>query len=295
MNPLPKRAMRLETLEGREVPAAVAFAGPTVFVTGTAAADSVKFDSGVLTVNCRTFSLAGITDAVVSTGAGDDDIENNTSINLTALAGRGDDRVFGGTGRNTIDLGAGDDVGYSLVGATVITGGSGADRIYVNALNVLGVDSDKRDLVVRFFDKGRVPGSGRAELDNGVLYLTPSGAIRTEVFQVKSTVFVQQGTQLTSFDARSVRSIAYFGDGANNTFVNRTSTEEAAYGAGGDDTIVSGTGKFNLLKGSGGQDTLIARGRRADVSSNGGGDTIILFPYVDAKLRTRADDTVIRL
>lgn len=296
--------LNVESLGDRNVPSVVTQSAGVLTVVGdTNAPNVVTIDPGAsagqirVNVNGTAAQYSGVNQVVVVGGNRADDISNNTSVNLTADGGRGDDTIFGGTGVNNLTGGQGRDVIYSLLGTTTVNAADDnqADRVYVG--NGASVSADPNDQVVTFFAKGRVPGSGLVQLDGGVLYITPTNAGTTvSIDEVDKQIVVTynfgNGPQVATFNKKDVNVIAYFGGSGNDTYVNNTKIEEAAYGAAGNDTLVGGFGDFNLLKGSGGNDTLIGRGKRVDASGNGGADVIVLGPKVNT-VRTDALDVVV--
>jgi hypothetical protein len=282
-------SLKLEPLSDRTLPSTVHLFGTTLVVLGDADAPNTvtvdPADKGQVRVLVNgTTNVGSFSSVVVVGGSKADDVSNNTSADLTAFGLGGNDRFIGGTGTNLISGGTGSDLLYSLLGDTTLESLDGElDRVYSSAGST--VYADGLDRTVTFFDKGRTVGSGKVELDAGVLYLTPTKAgSSTRIDEVGGLLFVTydfgSGQQVQVFDRASVRTVAFFGAGGNDTFVNNSSVEEAAYGAGGTDTIVSGFGEFNLLKGSGGADTLLSRGKTGDLSGNGGPDALLGFGAV---------------
>jgi Ca2+-binding RTX toxin-like protein len=275
--------LSVEALCDRTVPSTMSLlSGTTLMVVGDGGDDVVTVNPAVngtvtVTTNGVSTPYAGLTQIVVLGNGGADDITNNTGVAFMADGGSGDDTLMGGVGVNVIDGGDGKDVIYSLLGqTTVVSADNSADRVYVSAGATLSADG--KDQVSTFFADGRVPGSGQAQLVNGVLYLTPpNGGSFTQIDEVKGQIVVTTdwGFNL-SFDKNDVDAIAYFGGSGNDVYLNNSKVEEAAYGSAGNDMIVGGFGSFNLLKGSGGNDVLQSRGKDADLSGNGGADLFLV-------------------
>lgn len=281
----------LEPLEGREVPAAAVLSGTTLMVQLDNQVNAASIDAAgnalLVTVNGETlgrFDLSAVTGVVVNGGGRRDVIQNNTAVDSVLNGGGGDDVLFGGSGRNVLNGGAGDDVVYSLLGTNTVDGGRGNDRIFTNAGAVVAPDAGDAQPVVRFFGNGRVPGSGRIEVEDGVLYITPTNNGSTVVL---SDVPGRPGTVLAVFDLgdgngmqtktfTGVRVTSYFGGAGRDVLINNTTIPEASYGGGGDDALLSNTGEYALLKGSGGNDVVVGRARENDLSGNGGADVVVV-------------------
>lgn len=296
--------LNLESLGDRSLPSSVGQVGTVLTVLGDSNQPNVvTVDPGSeagsvwLTVNGKGKEYTGVTDVLVVGGRKADDISNNTAVNLTASGGAGDDTIFGGLGRNMILPGAGRDVTYTLLGTNTIvsTGDNEADRVFVGA--GAKVVSDDKDSVVTFFGEGRVPGSGRVELADGVLYITPTNAgTTTQIDEVGDLVVVSfdfgSGTQVEMFNKADVRSISYFGGTGDDVYLNNTDLDEAAYGSAGNDIMVGGTGRYSLMKGSSGDDVLVGRAARNDLSGNGGVDWLFVGPKQNT-LRVDAADLIV--
>ena len=293
--------LNLEVLEGREVPASAVLLGGNLIVLGDfLAPNDIRLDPAgpagqvSLYLNGQTSAYAGVTNLVVVGGNLSDDIANNTAVPSTLFGLGGDDALVGGTGADSIFGGRGDDVLYDLLGTNFLHAGGGDDRVYKNATSAALTDAG--DLLVNFFAPGRTPGAGSVTLEAGVLYVAPSNAgTRTVIDRDGDQVVVSYdfgaGLQTAAFPADQVRAIAYFGGAGADLYANHTDIEEAAYGSAGNDVILSGTGAFNLLKGSGGDDVLVARGRRADLTGNGGADLLASLAPV-ATFRVDALDVI---
>lgn len=271
----------LEQLESRRLPA-VTFTNGVVFAQapdrgehGISAFGGPDNFSVAMDGVVSTFS--GVKQLVAVAGRGGGAIQNNTNVPALLLGGSGRDTLFTGTGSDVALPGPGQDVVYSLLGRhQIVTAGQGQDRVFSNPNNSL--QAGPEDRVVTFFQDGRTPGSNRAELVDGVLYLTPpNGGSFTQLSQTGSTIILatdwSAGTQ--TFNRKDVVQIAYFGGSGDDTFVNDTSIDDVFYGSAGDDLLVGGTGDYSLAKGSGGDDTIVVRARRNDLSANSGTDTLI--------------------
>jgi Ca2+-binding RTX toxin-like protein len=151
-----KRQLRLQELEGRDVPSAVIFNGSDFQITGSALADTVvvSYDGGAwwtpfddqikvsLTNSGETIQASAnfwSVGRIVFDGLdGADDFRNNTDVNTSARGGEGDDTLVGGGGRDylfgeggrdTLDGMRGDDTLYGGIDNDVLRGGDGSDYL----------------------------------------------------------------------------------------------------------------------------------------------------------------------
>lgn len=263
--------LNLVRLEGRETPATLTLAGSVVTVSELPDGRLSALVDGSVRTYDRPDSVA-----IFGTG-GRDVLTHNSSLPLFAWGRGGDDAVFGGTGPNTIGGGPGRDVVYALLGDnTVNVAGGSRDRVFTN--DPAAVSADPDDRVARFFGAGRVPGSGRAEVENGVLYVTPPDG-GSDVRVRDSVVFFDFGAgwQVMALPA-GVHTVAYFGGAGDDRYQNQSRYSEAAYGGAGDDVLVGGFGRVSVLKGRAGDDAVIGRAGRVDLSGDGGADVLALPP-----------------
>lgn len=300
--------MQVLELGSRDLPASM-LAGDTLLVsvppggTHTVSVDSSPFQVTVTEDGVATgYDPLLVSRVTVLGGTGRNVVQNNTALDCVLVGGPRGDTLFGGTGRNTILPGGGGDTVYALLGSNVIdASGGGPDRVFTNF--PAAVLADRQDLVVRFFNTGRTPGSGFIGLDetlgDGVLYITPGNAGSRVTLdpagpgKVKATYDLGTGAGPLTAVFTGVRAVSYFGGAGDDVYTNNTRLVEAAYGSAGNDTLTGGRGAFSLLKGSGGDDTLTGRARANDVSGNGGADTLTVLSAAADVFRTDALDTLV--
>ncbi len=286
--------LQLESLESRVTPTLTLTNG-VLFAYGTDGPDTYQVNTvnNMLQVTengvATTFNPSQVTNGVIVTRGGNDNVENNTSTPFTVLLGAGNDVYVDGTGNDYIDGGAGKDVIYALLGNnTVVSKDSVRDRVFVGATTT--VVKDSVDTLATFFANGRTPGSNLVVKEGSVLYITPpnTGSLTT-VFKVGNKLAVNMNGSVTMFNGITL--IAYFGGSGDDVFVNNTNVESVAYGgvASGNDTLVGGF-SYNLLKGGNGQDTIFGRGFYNDLAGNGGNDR--LFSIAATIFRTDGQDVV---
>ena len=236
-------------------------------------------------------------------------IQSNVALPTTEFGGLYGDTLFGGSGRNTLVPGPGDDVVYAILPTaanTIATADKGHDTVFTNAGALVVGDTfgPARDTVVRFFDVSRLPGSGFVgQAADGALYVTPldgggstriddgAGGLTTVTYDFNDG----NGPQVRTF--RNVTAVAYFGGQGADAYLNNTSLPEAAYGGLGNapDVLVGGFG-VSVLKGLGGNDTLVGRSSvYQDLSGNAGADTLIYLGQSPRPVvfRVDANDVVV--
>lgn len=284
--------LTLERLEARDTPSVTLAPNGTLYARGGAGPDVYFFGTSGTTLvvgegaRVSTFPLASVSRLDVATAAGNDSIQNATSIPSRIVAGPGGDTVIGGTGPDVIAGGAGADLLYDLLGGNTILDldGASGDRIYANAADV--VRPDPGDRLVSFFAPNRLPGSGAEVLERGVLYIAAAdGGTTTTVIQVGNVVVVNGSRRYAG-----VSTVAYFGGRGDDRFTANVTVDVVGYGGlGGNDTLVGGFGR-NLLKGGSGNDVIVGQGRGDDLGGDAGSD-VILYP-VGSRVRRDALDLV---
>jgi len=315
---------RCERLEARENPAAVALDPATDVL-------SVVLDPGPHTVSVDTadpfstlVSIDGQRGALVLTApAGLPPLsvfvngaltsrlvaQDNAAVTFAALGGAGDDTIFGGSGRNFIAGGPGDDITYAILPTAtdyIDTRDGGTDHVFANAnpANTLLTDGPALDPVVTFFRPDRLPGSGvlRQEAD-GVLYVVPTN--NGSYFQLDPLPGAGAGAVVATYDLGDGRgrqtqafsgvvALSYFGGSGADVMINNSSVREAAYGGAGDDFLLGGFGDVSILKGLAGSDSVLGRtAGRADLSGNAGSDTVVMFGPGVTTFRVGPEDAVV--
>ncbi|WP_020468609.1 hypothetical protein [Zavarzinella formosa] len=188
-----RSALRLEPLEGREVPAAMTgvLSGTTLTIEGTESSDTI-----VARVQSGQVSFSGVTirdgrrftdtiplkslQSLVVRAQGGNDVVNVSALNIPTQiwGGNGNDQITGGSNRDTIygdpgnDTirgnagndwlvgGEGNDVIYGGVGDDWITGDPGNDHLYGEAGNDRISGGDGRDTLSGGAGTDQLDGSG---------------------------------------------------------------------------------------------------------------------------------------
>lgn len=296
--------LELMQLERRDCPASAVLNGGVLTVLGDVNQSNVITVDTVasqvrLTLNGDQTFYNSVNQLVLVGGDKVDDITNNTNVPGVTYGGAGGDTVMGGTGNDVTVAGAGKDIVYDLLGVnTVISNDDNVkDTVFVNFNST--VTSGKQDQVVTFFAPGRTPGSGSVTLEKGVLYLAPNNNGNQFVLnQVGNKVVLNYnlnngtGLQTVVYNKKDIKFIAFFGGTGNDVYINNTNISEASYGSAGRDLIFGGFGGLNLLKGSGDSDVLVGRGKKNDLSSNGGNDVLGAL-FGQTTFRTRDGDVFV--
>jgi hypothetical protein len=276
-----------ELLETRLTPAGqIALTAGVLTVIGDGGANAVdvrtdgagNFTARVDNVQ-QTFAVADVTRAVISTGAGNDDVFTNLAVPTTISLGSGNDRsnVLHGAGA-TVFGGQGNDALYQIIGAgNVADGGQGRDIVYTNALSFIVNDPADQNPIIF----GQAVNQGFT-LINGVVYYVPGqGDNRVLIQQVGNQVLFTASvngvvSDVQTFSKKDVSDFAtVFGSG-NDVLVNQVKgLNLTAYGANGNDTLLAGPAGRVLFKGGAGNDVLDAsQARDGDVTGDPGNDVL---------------------
>ncbi|MBA4191057.1 MAG: hypothetical protein C0467_23985 [Planctomycetaceae bacterium] len=126
-----KVALGVESLESRDCPSTVNITNGTLTVLGTAASETITVSntSTAIVVDGRAYSRAGVSRVVISAGAGNDTIINNSAFISFIYGGMGNDTIYGGTNTDYIFGGSGADKLYGRNGNDTIWGGGGVDVV----------------------------------------------------------------------------------------------------------------------------------------------------------------------
>lgn len=186
-----RSALRLETLEAREVPATGVLSGTTLTIEGTDDADSI-----VARVSGKTVSFSGVTirdgrrytdtlplsnlRSVIVRARGGNDVVNLAALEIPTQAwgGAGNDQLIGGSNRDTfygeggtdylrgnggndwLVGGEGNDAVYGGAGDDFITGDPGSDRLYGDGGNDRVSGGEGRDTLSGGNGTDRLDGHG---------------------------------------------------------------------------------------------------------------------------------------
>ncbi len=139
MRALSARSLRFEGLEPRLVLNATPVRGGVLYLYGSSSDDTiiiaptnnVRIVEVSGTIGGRSFDLLfrGASKLVVSAGAGNDFVENDTALPMLAYGGSGDDTLIGGSGNDTLFGEDGNDVLIGNAGNDQLYGGNGNDTL----------------------------------------------------------------------------------------------------------------------------------------------------------------------
>jgi Ca2+-binding RTX toxin-like protein len=133
----------------------------TLYANASAATSAITWDNDASkshTLNGATFRFSTMEKLLISTGSGNDSIDNTIAATDDYIdTGAGNDTIKAGAGTDTINGGAGDDIIDGGAGIDSLIGGDGSDTYYVD--NVNDVVSETNALV----------GTGGADLVNSAL------------------------------------------------------------------------------------------------------------------------------
>ncbi len=123
--------MGVEALESRECPACASLYNGVLTVQGTDGDDTivVSRNGNMIVAAGQSFRAAAVKRMVITAGAGDDVIRENSGLSAVIYGGQGDDTIYAGRGHDTIYGGHGDDRIYGNRGSDIIYGGSGNNFI----------------------------------------------------------------------------------------------------------------------------------------------------------------------
>lgn len=246
-----------ESLEGREVPAALtaALSGGILTVTGTSQAEYISVfesggkvqlrysDPGVVSSNRLTHggSYSGVNQVVVNAGAGDDVVNLNfatfNGVKVHPLSkpsvvdgGSGNDTVYGGTGNDVIYGGAGDDALYGNGGSDHLYGGADNDYLDGGGGGVLS--------------NGTLQYTGNAD-NNDVLVKWSGNDLRVRVTNTPAASglwLVDPTTTSVDYFNDPVSKLTFNGQGGNDAFDNETLIRAVANGGSGTNSFVGNAG-----------------------------------------------------
>lgn len=250
-----RRTLKCESLEKRDLMAAITQQGSTIVVNGTNARDVAgAFYEGskiVVTIAGGTSQRAEFPASQVSLisfhgHAGDDEFNNLTNHRLHAWAGDGHDVIFGGGSHDIIHGQGGNDAIYGRAGVDDLTGGDGIDTISG------GVGDDKLS--------GQAGNDSlRGEDGNDLLYGddgddTLSGGAGNDMLSGWNGVDFMAGDDGDDkMYGHAGNDIMYGGNGGDH--MEGGNNNDRMYGEAGHDSLYGGSGA-DLLNGGIGNDTL---------------------------------------
>lgn len=246
----PRRSLRVEQLEGREMPAAMLSAlvqNGVLTVLGSEASDTIVVrQTGLRAVtvdsNGVQRSYQSVSQVVVEGRAGDDRIYMDTRltdarriapVNAKFLGGAGNDLLVGGSGVDQLYGHDGNDTIYGDGGNDWIEGGNGADRLYGNDGDDTIQGGAGDDLVAG--------GAGADYLDGGI------GNDHVYGGDGIDTILGDAGADY--LDGGTSNDRIYAGDG--NDWLYGGAGDDMLYGAAGNDYLDGGPGNDTFLGGAG--------------------------------------------
>jgi len=162
----PNTRLGVEPLEVRDCPAVNLFNG-VLTVEGTAGADVITVTQSGNTIYAggQTFDAAAVSRIVITGGAGNDTITNNTGKlanlyggfgNDTIRGGWGVDKIFGGQGADALYGGAGNDVLWGGSGSDTLDGGTGANTVSQGNPNAVRGNTAIESQIIQMVNAQRV-------------------------------------------------------------------------------------------------------------------------------------------
>jgi uncharacterized protein YkwD len=138
--------LRVESLEPRDCPATVNLFNGVLTVQGTGGSDTIRVvRSGTsVGIDGQWFAAGSVACVVVTAGAGNDTIIDDSDLsatiyggdgNDTITGGRGHDWIYGGRGTDNINGGRGNDVIYGGGGTDSLAGATGTNTIVQGSPN----------------------------------------------------------------------------------------------------------------------------------------------------------------
>ena len=270
--------LQIETLESRDLPTVVTLVGTTLVIIGdqrdnvvvvTADPNNAQQLQIVADGITQTVGLAQVTRILIDGQQGDDILTQQVgSIPTFIQGGAGNDNIWT-FGSDTLSGGTGEDTIYSIIGASIIDGGQGRDRLIGNTRSTFINDQADRPNVV--FGSTTVP----VQLLNGVVYfLGTGGNDSAQITEQFGRLMVVYNGQTYTFAKKDVDTFAGVLGGGDDFVWNTSSVDGVFYGAGGNDTLLGGRGD-DLLKGGAGNDLLDGGAGRDDLTGDPGADTLL--------------------
>lgn len=246
----PRHRLRVEQLEGREMPAAMLSAlvqNGVLTVLGSEASDTIVVrQTGIRSVtvdsNGTQRSFQSVYQVVVEGRGGNDriymdtrltDARNIAPVNAKFLGGAGNDLLVGGSGVDQLYGNDGNDTIYGDKGSDWIDGGNGADRLYGNDGDDTILAGAGDDLIVG--------GAGTDYLDGG--------AGNDQVYGGDGIDTILGGTGADYLDGGAGNDRIYAGDG--NDWLYGGAGDDLLYGAAGSDYLDGGPGNDTFYGGEG--------------------------------------------
>ena len=171
--------LNVESLEQRDLMAANVF-GNALVVYGTTANDTIAiskplnfFGPATIAIDMngsrRLVNAAGITEIRAYGNDGNDLIQNNTNLGMTAYGDAGDDTIIGGSFGDRIFGSAGNDVLFGAGGGDILDGGAGNDRLYGQAGFDYLYGSDGNDYLDAGLDSALIYGGAGYDMNADVV------------------------------------------------------------------------------------------------------------------------------
>jgi Ca2+-binding RTX toxin-like protein len=184
--PATRTRLELESLDGRIVPATIAYSAGVVTITGDPLYDTCTVTqtgpttlkvavrstvpaSSISFTKTRLYTASAVNKIVFFGGAGADRFTNHTSKPSYASGDGGNDVLIGGSGRDTFAGGSGNDTLLGVAGNDTLFGGDGNDYLNGGAGNDYLVGESGDDKLYGLGGQDRLYGvAGKDELHGGL-------------------------------------------------------------------------------------------------------------------------------
>lgn len=193
---------------------------------------------------------------------------SGNALDNVITGGSGADRLYGGAGQDTLIGGAGDDILSGDAGADIMIGGLGNDSYYVDNIN---------DKIVELASEGTdtVWASVSFTLPNNVEKLYLQGTSALNGFGNAQDNYLVGNSAANTIDGGAGNDVIY--GGAGNDILIGGDGNDTLFGDDGNDELRGGSGN-DALYGGAGNDLLIGGGGKDYISGGAGADTFKFNP-----------------
>jgi PKD repeat protein len=201
-------------------------------ISGTAGNDDISIKPGcdgtlIVTVNGTQTTRSGITQIVITAGAGNDKIKINPEVGQSSI-------VFGGDGDDSIKTGAGDDI---------VIGGNGDDLLHGN---------DGRDLIIGGWGSDRIVGNSESDI-------LVAGYSRFDADPAALGAILSEWTSARSYGQRTANVMGrdVIVNGVRYVFAGSRNNGNTFLAPDGADATVFDDGNIDILTGNAAQDLFL--------------------------------------